>query len=154
IRLWPLAAADEHRAFAEAAGPVWAVAVSPDGGKFAAAGADHKIRVHDAQTGKLLKTLTGHKGGVTALAFLGHDRLASAAGDRLVKVWDLTDGTARDLSGHTSAVLAVAADAAGRLVVSGSADKTVRGWDPATGKAAWTWDGRSAVCAVAVRPDG
>jgi WD40 repeat protein len=152
IRLWPLAAADEHRAFPGAAGPVWGVAASPDGGRFAAAGADGKIRVHDAGSGKLVNTLDGHAGGVTAISFAGPDRLASVGGDKLVKVWTLADGTARDLPGHTSAGLAVAA--ADKLVASGAADKTVRGWDASTGKPLWTWDARSAVCGLAVRPDG
>ena len=152
IRLWPLAAADEHRAFPGAAGPIWAVAASQDGERFAAAGADGQIRVHDAGSGKPLKTLAGHPGGVTALAFAGPDRLLSGGGDKLVKAWNPADGTARDLAGHTSAVLAVSASKT--LIVSGGADKTVRGWDASTGKPLWTWTSRSAVCAVAVRPDG
>ncbi len=153
IRLWPLSATDEHRAFTDATDSLWAVAVSPDGRHFAAAGADRAVRVYDTATGKLVKTLTGHKGAVPAVAFVGNNAVASGSGDKLVKVWDLTTGAATDCVGHTSAVLAVAADEAGKLLVSGSVDKTVRGWDPA-GKNLWTWTGKSAVCAVAVRKDG
>jgi WD40 repeat protein len=154
IRLWPLSATDDHRASTEATDSVWAVAVSPDGKRIAAAGADRTVRVYDAASGKLLKTLTGHKGAIPAVAFVGNDAVASASGDKLVKVWDLASGQAADLVGHGAAVLAVAADEAGKLLASGSVDHTVRGWDPATGKPLWTWSGKSAVCALAVRKDG
>ncbi len=153
VRLWPLSSTDEHRTFGEATEPLWAVAVSPDGKRFAAAGADKTIRIYDTLSGKVEKTLTGHKGAVPTLAFLGNGVLASGAGDKLVKLWDVASGTARDLTGHTSAVLGLAADEAGKLLVSGAVDKTVRGWD-AAGKPLWTWTGKSAVCAVAVRKDG
>lgn len=154
IRLWPLSATDEHRASTEAADSVWAVAVSPDGKRIASAGADRTVRVYDAPSGKLVKTLTGHKGAIPAVTFVGNGAVASASGDKLVKVWDLSSGNSADLSGHGSAVLAVAADEAGRLLVSGSVDKSVRGWDPASGKELWTWTGKSAVCALAVGPGG
>lgn len=153
VRLWPLSSTDEHRAFSEATEPLWAVAVSPDGKRFAAAGADKTVRVYDTLTGKVEKTLTGHKGAVPTLVFLGNDHLASGAGDKLVKLWDVSGGTSRELSGHASAVLGLAADEGGKLLVSGSVDKTVRGWDSA-GKWLWTWTGKSAVCTVAVRKDG
>ncbi len=154
IKLWPLSAADEHRAFTEATDSLWAVAVGPDGRRIAAAGDDRTVRVYDAATGKLEKTLTGHKGAIPALAFVGAGAVASASGDKTVKVWDLASGSAKDLTGHGSAVLTVAADGAGKLLVSGSVDKSVKGWDPASGKNLWTWAGKSAVCAVAVRKDG
>lgn len=154
IRLWPLAATDEHRASTEATDFVWSVAVSPDGKRIAAAGADRTVRVYDALSGKLTKTLTGHKGAIPAVTFVGNAAVASASGDRLVKVWDISSGNSADLAGHGSAVLAVAADAAGKLLVSGSVDKSVKGWDPSSGKELWTWTGKSAVCAVAVRKDG
>ena len=88
------------------------------------------------------------------MAFVDDTHLASASGDKLVKLWDIPAGTATDFPGHETAVLAVAADPAGGRLVSGSADKTVRAWDAKTGKTAWTWPGKSAVCAVAVRPGG
>ncbi|HVK19132.1 MAG TPA: WD40 repeat domain-containing protein [Fimbriiglobus sp.] len=154
IKLWPLSATDEHRASTEATDSVWAVAVSPDGKQIVSGGADKAVRVYDAGSGKLVKTLTGHKGAVPAVTFVGNAAVASASGDKLVKVWDVASGNAADLVGHGAAVLAVAADGAGRLLVSGSADRSVRGWDPATGKVLWTWSGKSAVCALAVRTDG
>ena len=153
VRVWPLSATDEHRASTEATDALWTVAVSPDGKRVAAAGADRTVRVYDA-AGKVEKTLTGHKGAVPAVAFVGNGSLASVSGDKLVKVWDLGSGSPNDLKGHAAAVLAVAADEAGKLLVSGSVDKSVKGWDPTAGTVLWTWEGKSAVCTVAVRKDG
>lgn len=154
IRLWDLSTADDHKALAEATEPVWAVAVSPDGKRLATAGADRKIRVYNPETGKLEATLTGHAASITSLAFFSDgNRLVSAGGDRVVKVWDVTgQKVIKELSGHESAVLAVALAADGKLLVTGAADRTARGWDPDTGKQLWSWSGKSAVCAVAVRP--
>ena len=74
--------------------------------------------------------------------------------DKLVKVWDVNAGTAKDAAGHTVAVLAVAADPNGKVLLSGGADKSVRGWNPATGEPTKVkFDGTSAVCAIAVSPD-
>lgn len=154
IRLWPLTTSDEHRAMSEAAAPLWTVAYSPDGSRFATAGADRTIRLYDGNTGKPLRTLTGHKAAVTALVFLDSEKLVSTSGDRLVKIWNLSTGTATDCTGHSTAVLAVAANSSGNLILSGSADKSVRAWNPVTGKNLWTWTTKSAVCAVALRKDG
>jgi WD40 repeat protein len=152
VRLWDLSAVDNHRAATEANDALWAAVYSPDGSHFAAAGADRNIRVYD-ERGKLLHTLSGHTGAVTSLAFVSADRLASAAGDKLIKIWDPTEGKhIRDLSGHKSAVLALAATRDGRLL-SASADKTVRAWAVETGQPQWTWEGKSTSTALAVRPD-
>jgi WD40 repeat protein len=152
IRVWPLAATDDHRQLTGAQGPLWAVAAGGDGTRVAAAGADKTVRVYDSKSGKLVATLTGHGGPIPAVVFLNDGKLASASGDKTVRVW--ANGKETSLTGHTAAVLALAADPAGRLLVSGSLDKSVRGWNPATGKEVWKWDGRSAVVGVAVRPDG
>jgi len=151
IRLWPLNKADEHRAFTDAKDNLWAVAYGGDGKTVAAAGADRIVRVYDTATGKLSKELPGHKGAVTSLAYLGNDKIVSGAGDKLLKIWDIASGTAKDCEEHGSAVLAVAAT--DKLIVSGGADRFARGWAP-DGKALWSWASKSAVCAVAIRKDG
>jgi WD40 repeat protein len=82
-----------------------------------------------------LRTLYGHRGEVTALAFSPDGSLlASASGDRTVRVWETATGReVYVLAGHTDRVSSVAFSRDGRLA-SGSWDGTARFWDVKTGK--------------------
>jgi WD40 repeat protein len=167
VRVWEVTSGKQVRSFQGHMKDVIAVAVRPDGRQIASASDDGAIRLWDLnpsdehraldpETGKLEATLTGHAAPVTSLAFFPDgNRLASAGGDRVVKVWDVAERkVVKELAGHESAILAVAVSPDGKLVASGAADRTVRGWDPEAGKQAWVWTGKSAVCAVAVRKGG
>lgn len=153
IFLWDISSVDEHVQVGEAKDSLWAVAYAPDGSRMAVAGADRLIRVYDA-AGKLTHTLKGHSAAITSLVFVTPERLASAGGDRVIKLWNAADGThERDLTGHTSAILALGTLGNGTLL-SASADKSARAWDLAEGKARWTWEGHSTACAIAGMADG
>ncbi len=79
----------------------------------------------------LLMTLDGHNAAVNAIQ-IHHDQIASASGDRTVKIWDIHSGKCvQTLQGHTKGIACVQFD--GRRVVSGSSDNTVRIYDQATG---------------------
>ena len=61
-----------------------------------------------------------------AVAWSADDRLASAAGDKSVRIWDGFTGEALGvLKGHTDRVICLAWSAKGRLA-SGSADASAR----------------------------
>ncbi len=144
---------------------VGGAAYSADGQLLATASMDHTIRLWqaaDSHHARELATLTGHTGGVNAVA-VGAGVLASASWDHTARVWDITDPTRPGgpvtLTGHTDAVNALALSRDGRLLASGSTDRTVRLWDltdprhpvplggPLTGHT-------DSVLAVALRPDG
>lgn len=72
--------------------PVLAAAVSADGKRVASGERYNKVRLLDS-SGKEIKTLEGHEGGVIALQFSADNKvLASLAKDGGIRMWDATSG--------------------------------------------------------------
>jgi WD40 repeat protein/tRNA A-37 threonylcarbamoyl transferase component Bud32 len=133
------------------------VAFSPDGAWLASAVLDRTVKIWEATTGQLIRTLPGHTNLVCSVAFSPDGkRLASASGDRTVKVWDATSGQVlHTLPGHTGAVHSVAFSPDGKRLASASADQTVKVWDATTGREIHTLGGHTdVVFGVAFSPDG
>ena len=73
-------------------------------GRIISASDDHSIRVYSPATGKLVRSLEGHEGGVWALAAC-KDTLVSGSTDRTLRIWDLSTGKCTHVfGGHTSTV--------------------------------------------------
>jgi len=70
-----------------------AIAATPDLEWIFTGDSDHRIRVWDRAEGRLLRTLTGHGGGIRELAVSPDGRtLASVGEDLLVKLWSIPTG--------------------------------------------------------------
>ena len=108
---------------------------------------------HDA----LVRVLTAHTAGVHALAIAPDGSwLASAGGDRMVRLWDPTTGQVlHSLIDHTSGILVVAVAPDSSWLASAGHDGAIRIWDPATGQTRHILTGHtSTVRTLAVAPDG
>ncbi|KAM7401758.1 hypothetical protein PAMP_017046 [Pampus punctatissimus] len=74
------------------------VRFSPDGSRFATAGADGQIFLYDGTNGESVGSLGGekaHNGGIYSISWSpDSSQLISASGDKTVKLWDVGAGTA------------------------------------------------------------
>ena len=122
----------------EAEGELYAVAMTPDGARVAAAGYTARswdsafaLYIFDARTGRLAARLPGLAAPVQHLAFSADGaRLAAALGGRAgVKVWDARNGRLLfEDTAFTGPVRMVAFEPGGRLAAS-SADGAIRVYD-------------------------
>ncbi|XP_067004294.1 F-box/WD repeat-containing protein 7 [Anabrus simplex] len=93
---------------------------------------DNTLKVWSATTGKCLRTLVGHTGGVWSSQMSGAI-IISGSTDRTLKVWNAESGHCiHTLYGHTSTVRCMHLH--GKKVVSGSRDATLRVWNIETGE--------------------
>ncbi len=157
IRLWDPAAGKRLFELKGHAGPVFAVAVSPDGRVVASAGLDATLRLWDAETGKELRRLEGHRDQVRALAFSSDGKtLFSGSRDRTARCWDVAGGKeVRRFEGHLQGIEGLSLSGDNRTLATASDDGTVRLWDTAGGKERRRVEvSTRGVRAVALTPDG
>jgi WD40 repeat protein len=93
----------------------------------------------------LVRTLSGHRGGVFSVAFSPDSRtLVSAGKDGILRMWDTGTGAEiRTLHGHAGSVWSVAFSRSGKMLASGGEDGTLRLWDSDTGAEIRTLRGHS-----------
>ena len=120
-------------------GPISAVALSPDGAVLAVACGTWQqvtpVMLHEFPSMKLVRSLRGHRAGVSSLAFLPDGRrLVSGSYDRTAIVWDTPSGwRINHHKGPSHFVLSVAASPDGRSVATGARDAVACTWDVARG---------------------
>ena len=118
---------------------------------------DETVKLWEACSGKLLRTLERHQSQVASVGFDQQgETLATGSIDNTVKLWEAGSGKLlRTLAGHQSYVVSVAFDRQGETLASGSYDNTVKLWEARSGKLLRTLEGHTGqVERVAFSADG
>jgi len=113
-----------------------AAALSPDGKQALSGGfQDKAVRLWDVQTGKELRQLTGHLGGLQCVAFSSDGKFAASGCSNLeLRLWDLQSGmVVRQFFGHNDFLRGVCFFPDGKRLLSAADDSTLRIWDVNSG---------------------
>lgn len=95
-----------------------------------------ELKIWNVADGRLIREIhEAHTETVFAVRFSPDGKqLASAAGDRFLKIFDVSTGeTIRRMAGHTGHVLGLSWKSDGKMLISGGADNVLKLWDVETG---------------------
>lgn len=129
VLLWNV----ETKAFAKAlpdahSDTVFDLEFSRDGKWLVSGAADKFVKVHDVETGKLVRSFEGHTHHVLGVAFKADmNRIASAGAENAIKIWNVETGEQhRTIQNYSKQVTSIHFIGVGDNIISGSGDKSVK----------------------------
>jgi len=157
LKVWDPTQGLERKVFRGLVQPALSVDISV-GTEFVLVGsADKTALVWKVATGRLVHTLTGHTGQVTAGKFLSTKKMAATGSqDRTVKLWDVEKGFAVRTMMTYSGCHSVALSHEDSLLASGHYDGTVRFWSPSNGEsiAEVSAHDQASITSISISSDG
>jgi WD40 repeat protein len=113
------------------------------------------LEIWDLNTGQRLKSLSGHEGTITQVAFRPDgQQIVSSALDQTVKVWDIETRTVVVTFQEEAPALGVTFSPDGLRIASASADHTVKVWAPPGSATKTLHSERRTINNVEFNPDG
>lgn len=131
-------------------------ALTLDGRTLAAANPDHSITLWDLAAGRATRTLIGHTGNVTALAFSSDgSALASGGEEGTIRVWSTASGSLIRAITRQASIAAIAVSPDGSMVASGDSGGVVHLWQTSDGQERQTLRGHTgAISTLVFNPAG
>jgi WD40 repeat protein len=145
------------------AGPVLAVAFTPDGSRIVTAGADRAVKVWSARDGALARSLNHHLEVVNAIAFApapaggsAPPECATGSADRTLRVWQPESGRmVRIVRKHEGSILAVVWSPDGKSIYTAGAEGVLRRVAADSDEIVGSWKAHEDwIQAIAMSPDG
>ncbi len=130
-------------------GPVYSLAVHPDGSTIATGSEDMMIHLWDPFTGEIRQTLEGHSKPVKYLCFSNDGRYLASAASTEIRVWDLENGSSTKYSKHVTHVYNLDFNKDASRFLSTSLKPTFNEWDRLEAEVIRTFDHHSRSCLVA-----
>jgi WD40 repeat protein len=160
--LWDLNSGKERRIATAHAGQnpseqcgTLAIAFARDGSKLFTGGHDGLVKVWEAASGRLLRTMERSFAGVESLS-VGHDNQTIAAGyEGSIRLWDANSGAEKcPQPGHGYSVRSAVLTLDGKLAIAAAWDHTIRWWDCSSGRQVRKVDLPSNAECLVISPDG